>query len=332
MADRAVSAGLNGLVTASEPFRTRVAGRELSIVNLDKVMYPATGYTKAEVINYYSQIADVLLPHIADRALTRVRFPDGVAGPSFYEKNAPAGTPDWVRTARILTGDGPVSYVVADEPAALVWLANLAALELHVPQWRVGVLDQRTAAAGALERGDPLADRVVVDLDPGAGTTIVEVARAALIAAERLAADGLVPVAQTSGSKGIQVYAAVSPTPSRQVWAYVKRLNLALHRQQPDFFVSSMSIAERAGRIYVDYNQNLAARNTIAPYSMRGRERPSVATPLTWEEVAATHGPDDLRFSPEEVLARVAEHGDLAADLLHPDRPDVPLVSGDDAP
>ena len=109
----------------------------------------------------------------------------------------------------------------------------------------------------------------------------------------------------------------------------MKQLNATLHRRMPDFFVASMSIAERAGRIYVDYNQNLAARNTIAPYSLRGRERPSVATPLTWEEVAATSGPDDLRFSPEDVLRRVAEHGDLAADLLHPDRPELPLASGD---
>lgn len=319
------------MVPAAEPVRAQVAGRELSVVNLDKVMYPATGYTKAEVISYYAQIADVLLPYVTDRVLTRVRFPDGVDGPSFYEKNAPAGTPDWVRTERILTSDGPVSYVVADEPATLVWLANLAALELHVPQWRVGVLDPRTAASGALERGEPLADRVVVDLDPGAGTTIVDVARAALIAAERLAADGLVPVAQTSGSKGIQVYAAVAPTPSRRIWAYVKRLNATLHRQQPDFFVASMSIAERAGRIYVDYNQNLAARNTIAPYSLRGRERPSVATPLSWEEVAATAAPDDLRFSPEDVLDRVAEHGDLAADLLHPDQPELPADGEADA-
>lgn len=318
-------------MAASGSIRTRVAGRDLSVVNLDKVMYPATGYTKAEVISYYSQIADVLLPYVADRALTRVRFPDGVEGPSFYEKNAPAGTPPWVRTERILTSDGPISYVVADEPATVVWLANVAALELHVPQWRISALDPTTAQAGALERGDPLVDRVVVDLDPGEGMTMVEVARAALIAAERLASDGLVPVPQTSGSKGIQVYAAVAPVAARRAWAYVKELNVALHRRQPDFFVSTMSIAERAGRIYVDYNQNLAARNTIAPYSMRGRTHPSVATPLTWEEVAAVSRPDGLRFSPEQVLARVAEQGDLAADLLHPDRPALPPVSGDDS-
>jgi bifunctional non-homologous end joining protein LigD len=307
----------------SDSFRTRVAGRELTVVNLDKIMYPAVGYTKAEVISYYSQIADLLLPYVADRGLTRVRFPDGVTGPSFYEKNAPNGTPEWVRRAHVGTSDGIIEYVVADEPATVVWLANLAALELHVPQWRLGTL-----STGSLETGDPLADRVVVDLDPGAGMTIVEVARAALIAAERLATDGLVPVPQTSGSKGIQIYAAIAPTPSRAAWAYVRQLNGSLHRRQPDFFVASMSLAERVGRIYVDYNQNLAARNTIAPYSLRGRERPSVATPLTWEEIAAVRGPDDLRFSPEDVLARVAEHGDLAADLLHPDRPELPPVSG----
>ena len=128
------------MASASQSIRTQVGGRELSIVNLDKVMYPATGYTKAEVISYYSQIAEVLLPYISDRALTRVRFPNGVAGPSFYEKNAPAGTPGWVRTERILTSDGPVQYVIADESATIVWLANLAALELHVPQWQVGRL------------------------------------------------------------------------------------------------------------------------------------------------------------------------------------------------
>lgn len=315
--------------SGDQTVRTRVAGRELSLVNLTKIMYPAVQFTKAEVISYYAQIADVLLPHVADRALTRVRFPDGVQGPSFYEKNAPAGTPDWVRTATILSSDGPIRYVVADEPATVVWLANLAALELHVPQWRIGDLTAGTARSGALERGEPLADRLVVDLDPGAGTTMVEVARAALIAAERLAADGLVPVPQTSGSKGIQVYAAIAPVPSRAAWAYVRRLNAALHRQLPDFFVSSMSIAARAGRIYVDHNQNLAARNTIAPYSLRGRDSPGVATPVTWEEVAAVTGPQDLRFSPDAVLRRVAEHGDLAADLLHPRRPELPVVSDD---
>ena len=154
--------------------------------------------------------------------------------------------------------------------------------------------------------------------------TIVDSARAALLVAGRMAEDGLIPVAQTSGSKGIQVYAAVRPCRSKDIWSYVKDLGVALRRAYPDLFVSTMSIAQRAGRIYVDYNQNLAARNTIAPYSMRGRHLPAVATPVTWEELGAVRGPDDLQFSPEEVLARVDRHGDLAADLLLTERPPLP--------
>jgi bifunctional non-homologous end joining protein LigD len=331
-----------------EPARdvtTEVDGRVLSLSNLDKVLYPATGFTKAEVISYYLQIAPTMLPHVRDRAMTRLRYPDGVgrAEPreerggttppppgAFYEKNAPVGTPDWVARQRVGTSDGVIDYVVVEEPATLVWLANLAALELHTPQWRIsggtpdsdGVLD----LPGEVPReGEPLADRVVVDLDPGAGMGIVETARAALLVAARLAEDGLVPVPQSSGSKGLQVYAAVAPCRCRDAWAYVKSLNTAMARAHPGLFVASMSVEQRRGRIYLDHNQDLAARNTIAPYSMRGRERPSVATPLTWEEVGAVTGPDDLRFSPEQVLARVAEHGDLAADLLGSSRPPLPL-------
>ena len=197
-------------------------------MNLDKVMYPATGYTKAEVISYYSQIAEVLLPYIADRALTRVRFPDGVAGPSFYEKNAPAGTPGWVRTARILTSDGPVDVRgrrraghrgVAGQPGRPGAARPAVAVGSALP-------DPTAAEAGAWSAGSRWPIGWWSTSIPGAGMTIVEVARAALIAAERLAADGLVPVPQTSGSKGIQVYAAVAPMPEpADVWAYVKQLN-----------------------------------------------------------------------------------------------------------
>ncbi len=324
---------------------TRVEERVLSLSNLDKVLYPVTGYTKAEVIAYYLQIAPTMLPHIRDRAMTRLRYPNGVGLPerreerggtsppppgAFYEKNAPAGTPEWVPRQRVGTSDGVIDYVVVEEPATLVWLANLAALELHTPQWTIssgtadpdGVLD---LPGDEPRDGEPLADRVVVDLDPGAGMGVVETARAALVVAARLAEDGLVPVPQSSGSKGLQVYAAVAPCRCRDAWAYVKRLNAAMAKAQPNFFVASMSVEQRAGRIYVDYNQDLAARNTIAPYSLRGRERPSVATPLTWDEVGAVNGPDDLRFSPEQVLARVDEQGDLAADLLGDHRPPLPL-------
>jgi bifunctional non-homologous end joining protein LigD len=302
----------------------------LTLTNLDKVLYPSVGFSKAEVIDYYLRIAPVMLPHIRDRAMTRLRFPDGV-GPDrapFYEKNAPIGTPEWVRRVKVNTSDGIIDYIVADDEAAVVWLANLAALEMHVPQWTVSSATPEDGIISLPElephAGEPLANRVVVDLDPGAGMTIVDSARAALIVAARMAEDGMLPIAQTSGSKGIQVYAAIAPTRSKSAWGYVKQLNASLHKSQPDFFVATMSVEQRAGRIYVDYNQNLAARNTIAPYSMRGRERPAVATPVTWEELGSVRGPDDLRFTPEDVLVRVAEYGDLAADLLHPDAAQLP--------
>ena len=309
---------------------TRVGGRTLTLTNLEKVLFPSVGFTKAEVIDYYLRIAPVMLPYIRDRAMTRLRFPDGV-GPDrvpFYEKNAPMGTPDWVRRVKVNTSDGIIDYVVADDEAAIVWLANLAALEMHVPQWTVSSATPADEIISLPEleprRGEPLANRIVVDLDPGTGMTIIESARAALIVAAKLADDGMIPIAQTSGSKGIQVYAAIAPTRSKTAWSYVKQLNVSLHKAQPDFFVAAMSVAQRAGKIYVDYNQNLAARNTIAPYSMRGRERPAVATPVTWEELGSVRGPDDLRFTPEDALARVADYGDLAADLLTSDAPQLP--------
>jgi bifunctional non-homologous end joining protein LigD len=309
---------------------TRVGGRTLTLTNLDKVLYPSVGFSKAEVIDYYLRIAPVMLPHIRDRAMTRLRFPDGVSPDRapFYEKNAPMGTPEWVRRVKVNTSDGIIDYIVVDDEAAVVWLANLAALEMHVPQWTVTSATPEDGIIRLPElephAGEPLANRVVVDLDPGAGMTIVDSARAALIVAARLAEDGMLPIAQTSGSKGIQVYAAIAPTRSKSAWGYVKQLNASLHKAQPDFFVATMSVEQRAGRIYVDYNQNLAARNTIAPYSMRGRERPAVATPVTWEELGSVRRPDDLRFTPEDVLVRVAEFGDLAADLLHSDAAQLP--------
>jgi hypothetical protein len=174
-----------------EDIITRVGDRTLTLTNLDKVLYPSVGFTKAEVIDYYARIAPLMLPHIRDRAMTRLRFPDGVGADkfSFYEKNAPMGTPDWVRRVNVNTSDGIIDYVVADDEATIVWLANLAALEMHVPQWTVSSATavDNIISLPELERrpGEPLADRLVVDLDPGAGMTIVESARAALIVAVR---------------------------------------------------------------------------------------------------------------------------------------------------
>jgi len=320
-------------MASTDDIVTRVGERTLTLTNLDKVLYPSVGFTKAEVIDYYVRVAPVMLPYIRDRVMTRLRFPDGV-GPDrspFYEKNAPMGTPEWVRRVKVNTSDGIIDYLVADDEATVVWLANLAALEMHVPQWTVSSATPADEIVSLPERephsGEPLADRVVVDLDPGAGMTIVDSARAALIVAAKLAEDGMIPIAQTSGSKGIQVYAAIAPTRSKSTWSYVKQLNGSLHKAQPDFFVAAVSVQQRAGRIYVDYNQNLAARNTIAPYSMRGRELPAVATPVTWDELGNVSGPDDLRFSPEDVLARVADYGDLAADLLASRPPRLPDIA-----
>lgn len=315
--------------------RTRVGDQELSLSNLDKVLFRESGWTKGEVINYYVQIAEVMLPHITDRAVTRIRFPDGVAedDPQFYEKNAPAGCPDWVPRREVsLTGssqpDGSkpgstISYVVVDDPATLVYLANLASLELHVPQWRISSTDaDRAITLPGEEPGpnDPLADRIVVDCDPGEGITMIENAQAAMIVGAALADDDLIAVPRTSGNKGLQVSAAIEPVDCETARRYVKELAIKLARRHPDLFVATMDKRVRKGRIFLDYNQNLAARNTIAPYSLRARPQPRVATPLTWDEVAAVDSPDALRFAPEQVLERVAEHGDLAADLFldHP--------------
>lgn len=293
-----------------------VAGRILGLSNLDKVLYPS-GFAKAEVISFYHDIAPVLLPHLSDRPVTRVRFPHGTTQASFFEKNAPAGTPDWVRTCRVTAARTPIEYLVVDEPAAVVFLANLAALELHTPQWRIA--DQPSQPFPV--DGRILADQVVVDLDPGPGVTMSQTATAALEVANELAAEGLLPVAKTSGGKGLQVLAAIQPTPADRVVEQVRRLAVSLSQRFPDRFVAVQARDRREGRILIDWLQNQPVRNTISVYSLRGRERPTVSTPLTWEEVgAATHGAV-LDFSPADVLARVARVGDLAADLLASHRP-----------
>jgi bifunctional non-homologous end joining protein LigD len=204
---------------------------------------------------------------------------------------------------------------------------------MHCPQWTISSAtpdrDGVVTLPGREPRpGEPLANRVVVDLDPGAGMSVVDCARAALMVAALLADDGMIPVPQTSGSKGMQVYAAVQPCRSADVAAYVKGLARVLKRAQPDFYVLTMRVADRAGRVYVDHSQNVAAKNTVSPYSMRGRDRPGVATPLTWDEVGAISTPEDVRFSPEQVLERVATLGDLAADLITDVAPPLPDPTG----
>jgi bifunctional non-homologous end joining protein LigD len=302
-----------------EPERVRVAvaGRQLELSNLDKTLFPATGFTKAEVIDYYTRVGPVLLPHLRDRALTRIRFPDGVDGGSFFEKNAPAGTPEWVRRETLpvpgsASGRETLDFVVVDDLPTLVWLANLAALELHVPQWRI--------SAG-------MPDLLVVDLDPGPPAGIVECAEVAMLLRERLAADGLTAWPKTSGKKGMQLYCPIAATrPADQVTAYTRHIAGELSRQRPKQVTAGMAKKLRSGKVFIDWSQNSAAKTTVAPYSLRAEPTPSVSTPLTWSEVAAG---DVGRFTPAEVLARIDARGDLLTDLLSADRPELPSPSGD---
>jgi bifunctional non-homologous end joining protein LigD len=272
-----------------------VEGRQLALSNLDKPLYP-DGFTKGQLIDYYTRVSPVLLPHLRDRALTRVRCPDGVDGERFFEKNTPRGTPEWVRTHRV----NGVEYVVADDLPTLVWLANLAAVELHTHQWRIG--------------GDG-PDQLVVDLDPGPPAGVVECAQVALLVRGHLVSLGLDPVVKTSGSTGLQVYAAA---PVADTSAFAKVLAEGLERSHADLVVSRMTKAVRPGKVLVDWSQNNAAKTTVTPYSLRARPRPTVSTPVTWDEVEACDDPDDLVFTSDEVLERVAELGDLFSGLHSP--------------
>jgi bifunctional non-homologous end joining protein LigD len=288
-----------------------VEGRRLGLTNLDKVLYPDTGTTKAEVIDYYTRLAPVLLPHLAGRPLTRKRWPDGVEAESFFEKNAPRGTPDWVRTVELPSpgssrGSETVTYVVCDDLPTLVWLANLAVLELHVPQWRVGNATPHNP------------DRLVVDLDPGPPAGIVECCQVALLLAEALAADGLLAYPKTSGSKGLQAYVALDgAAPVDEVHGYARRLAERLEKQHPKLIVSKMDKSVRRRKVLIDWSQNNAAKTTVAPYSLRGRAAPTVSTPVTWAEVEATaQDGAPLQFDLADVPDRVAADGDLLAPLL----------------
>jgi len=288
-----------------------VLGRSVALTNLEKVLYP-DGFTKAQVLDYYTRIAPVLLPHLAGRALTRKRYPDGVEGQVFFEKNAPRGTPEWVTVVNLPSpgsskGRETIDYVVVDGLAALVWTANLASLELHTHMWRV---DPASGAAQA-------PDLVVFDLDPGPPATLVECCEVAQLLRPLLVADGLQPLAKTSGSKGLQLYAQADHFGSaEQTSAYAKGLAQRLEREQPGLVVHRMTKSLRDGKVLVDWSQNSAAKTTVSVYSLRARRTPTVSTPVTWDEVAGCRAPEDLVFHSDDVLARVQEHGDLFAPLL----------------
>lgn len=286
--------------------RVEVGGRTLRLSNLDKVLYPATGTTKRDVIAYASEIAPVMLPHCRDRPATRKRWPDGVGedgtGASFFQKDLGPGAPDWVATHRIEHTNGPNVYPLVNDEATLVWLAQLAALELHVPQWRVGP--------------DGVAlppDRLVFDLDPGEGVTLTDCAEVAFLVRDILRDAGLDTVPVTSGSKGIHLYAGLDGTvSSEQASALAKELARALEADHPDTITSQMKRSLRPGKVFIDWSQNHQSKTTVAPYSLRGRVRPWVAAPRTWRELASPH----LRqLEYREVLQRVRRRGDPLAHL-----------------
>lgn len=286
-----------------------IDGRTLSVGNLDKVMYPQTSTTKAEVIDYYARIAPTMVAHAAGRCMTMRRYPDGVDGPSFFEKRCPSHRPSWMATS-VGPGDrkGALHYCRFDEPAAIVWAANLAALELHAPMARADSLERPTMC--------------VFDLDPGPGTGIPECAALAVDIREVLGSVGLDGVAKTSGSKGLQVYVPLDDTGAdaadhAHCASFARAVGQLLERRSPRSVTTTMSKAERPGKVFVDWSQNAFHTTTICAYSMRARPAPTVSTPVTWEEVAAAAaGEDPLVFTIDDVLERVEADGDLFAPTL----------------
>jgi bifunctional non-homologous end joining protein LigD len=323
---------------AGDKIAVQVDGRSLTLTNLAKVLYPADGFTKAEVLDYYQRISPVLLPHIAGRPMTLRRYPHGVDDLSFFAKHAPAKHPDWLRTQQVASRSSrsrepgtPVSYLVIDDLPALIWAVNLAALELHVPMWRFadagaaesgGTASGGTASGGAASGGpaDPevsaAPDLLVFDLDPGAPATIVECCRVAQALRPVLEADGLRPLPKTSGGKGLQLYAPLhgktAEQASEQALAYAQRLE----RELPRLVVSRMTKSARTGKVFIDWSQNNGFKTTVAPYSLRARDLPTVSTPVSWDEVEACREVADLTFTAPDVLARVEAHGDLFAPLV----------------
>jgi len=275
------------------------------------VIWPKAGFTKAGGIDYYLRIAEAMLPHLADRPLTRVRFPDGVDGQRFYEKRAPSHTPKWIRTFPIEFGSaGRVDFIVAEERATLAWLGQMAAFELHPSLSLTKKVDRPTS--------------MVFDLDPGAPADIVDCCRIAIRVRDLFAGLGLQSFAKTSGSKGIQVYVPLNtPTSYDETKPFAHTVAQVLERDDPKGVVSKQKKELRKGKVLVDWSQNDATKTTVAAYSLRARDRPWVSTPVEWDEVESAlrrrkHdlAVESLRFEPTDVLKRVEKNGDLFEPVL----------------
>ncbi|MDV5148374.1 non-homologous end-joining DNA ligase [Streptomyces sp. SBC-4] len=289
---------------------TEVEGRRLALSNLDKVLHPLTGTTKGEVLHYYATVGAAILPHLRDRPVSFLRYPDGPDGQLFFTKNPPPGTPSWVSTTPVPRSDDPrARQVVVQDLASLMWAANLV-VEFHTPQWRTSSL--------------AVADRLVFDLDPGAPATVVDCCRVALHLRERLAADGLEAFAKTSGAKGLHLLVPVVPTPSEQVSAYARRLAVEAERELPRLALHRMARALRPGKVFVDHSQNAAAKTTATPYTLRARALPAVSAPVTWEEVAdcatPSADPETLVLLMDDIAPRLERYGELLAPLFAPER------------
>ncbi|MFE3168309.1 non-homologous end-joining DNA ligase [Streptomyces sp. NPDC059224] len=284
---------------------TEVDGRRVALSNLEKVLYPATGFTKGELLHYYATAAGVLLPHLRDRPVSFLRYPNGPDGQVFFTKNVPPGTPEWVTTAEVRRSEGAARMVLVQDLASLMWAANLVT-EFHTHQWLVRTPDE--------------ADRIVFDLDPGAPATVVECCEVALWLRERLAADGIEAYAKTAGSKGLHLLAGVRGASSELVSEYAKGLAVAAERALPRLVVHRMTRSLRPGKVFVDWSQNAGRKTTAAPYTARARRKPMVSTPVTWEEVARCRQVEDLEFQAADVPGRVEQYGDLLAPLLDPEQ------------
>jgi len=285
-----------------------IQGRNLKLSNLEKVLYPAAGFTKKDVIDYYVRIAPAILPHLAGRALTRKRYPDGVEGEPFFEKNAPMHKPEWVKTAPIWSGRNrrTVNYILADDLATLVWLANLAALELH--------------PSLALAEDITCPTEMVFDLDPGPPANIVQCCQVGLWLREIFEHFGLQSFPKTSGSKGLQIYVPLNtPTNYEATKLFSHALAQLLEHDHKELVLSEMSRQARTGKVFVDWSQNDEHKTTVAVYSLRARERPTVSTPVKWEEVERALKKKDvslLVFEARQVVGRFEKMGDLFAPVL----------------
>ncbi|KIQ10965.1 ATP-dependent DNA ligase [Rhodococcus sp. MEB064] len=278
-----------------------VAGQRIPLTNVDKVLFPETGTTKGEVIDYYVEIAPAMLPHLAGRPVTRKRWPNGVESGAFFEKNLAASAPDWLDRRRLHHSDRVVVYPVFHTAADLAWLGQQASLEAHVPQWRFEGDEQGKAT------------RIVFDLDPGEGVDLDTCAEVALEVRSMIDGIGLTAFPLTSGSKGIHLYVPLDkPVSSSGASTVAKRVATLLEERMPDLVTASMSKAVRPGKIFLDWSQNNGKKTTIAPYSLRGRSRPTVAAPRTWDEIS---GGGLAQLSFEDVLERYRRDGDLLAAL-----------------